>query len=230
MILFYSVHCKHCAMLLDSVRRLDTNGSVKQINIESLKHTHPNVYQQLQAVPALMILPSKELIYGKAVFDFLLLPTRGKLVSLGGATGGVTEAKPDAMGGSSSGTGVLHVEEGVMAFNGLTKSRGIYSDCFADINETEATPSDPANNPHSSFNWLSIDEMVRLGSDSPDIGSSVNMNKELKAGISSSQIATGDTGMSLETRAPRETVDVDSIRRERDKDLQALYAGQTMPI
>ena len=222
MILFYSVHCKHCAMLLDSVRRLDVNGAVKQVNIESLKHTHPNLFQQLQAVPALMTLPSKDILYGKAVFDYLLLPTRGKLVSSGGTP---QQAANTANGGTlvaqGESVGILHIEEGVMAFNGMS-NKGLYSDSFADINETEATPSDPANNPHSAFNWISIDEMMRLGAEPTE-----SKATSPAVGISS---AAATTGMGLETRAPKESLDVDSIRRERDKDLQSLYAGQTMPI
>jgi len=212
-------------MLLDSVRRFDANGAVKLMNIEALKHSHPNVYQQLQAVPALMTLPSKEIIYGKAVFDYLLLPTRGKLVSVSNPM--TNEVKTDSSHSLQKGdnVGILHIEEGVMAFNGLANSKGLYSDCFADINETQSTPSDPSNNPHSSFNWISIDEMMRLGSES----SSDTTPQGMKAGLSSAQVSSS-TGMGLETRNVKETIDVDSIRRERDKDLQSLYAGQTMPI
>lgn len=227
MILFYSVHCKHCSMLLDSVRRFDTNGAVKLMNIETLRHTHPNVYKQLQAVPALMTLPSKEIIYGKAVFDYLLLPTRGKLVSAIGQP--TNDVKIDGQPKENA-VGILHIEEGVMAFNGISKSRGLYSDSFADIHETQSTPSDPSNNPHSSFNWISIDEMMRLGS-SDASSSDGGGTQGMKAGLSSSQVAIAtNNGMGLETRATKETIDVDSIRRERDKDLQSLYAGQTMPI
>lgn len=240
MILFYSVHCKHCSMLLDSVRRMDANGAVKLMNIESLKHTHPNVYQQLNAVPALMLLPSKEILYGKSVFDYLLLPARGKLVSSGaGGTNTNTNANtnaatPDAGGRASGktndGVGVLHIEEGVMAFDGASLSRGLYSDCFADINETQSTPSDAMNNPHSSFNWISIDEMMRQGSeplDAPMVGIA---SSQMGSGGGHEGSGSGNTGMGVETRPPKESIDVDFIRRERDKDLQALLAGQTMPI
>lgn len=215
MLLFYSVHCKHCAMLLDNVRRLDATGQVKLIDIDALRQTHPNVYQQLQAVPALMLMPSKELMYGKAVFDYLLLPSRGKLV-----TGSATPAPSTTntgTGGTGTGTGCLHIEEGVMAFNG---SKGLFSDSFADINETESTPTDPANNPHSAFHWMSIDEMMRTGT----------LDEKAPATLGISSTAPASTGMGLETRAPKETVDVDALRRERDKDLQSLFAGQTMPI
>jgi hypothetical protein len=216
MLLFYSIHCKHCAMLLDNVRRLDATGQVKLIDIDALRQTHPNVYQQLQAVPALMLMPSKELMYGKAVFDYLLLPSRGKLVT--GSAPAASAATTSSAATGNANTGCLHIEEGVMAFNG---SKGLYSDSFADIHETESTPNDPANNPHTAFHWMSIDEMMRSGT----------MDDKAPAlGISSSAPGGASTGMGLETRAPKETVDVDSIRREREKDLQSLYAGQTMPI
>lgn len=40
-----------------------------------------NIEDKIHSVPALMFLPSKEIIFGKAVFDYLLLPNRGFLFS-----------------------------------------------------------------------------------------------------------------------------------------------------
>jgi hypothetical protein len=204
-------------MLLDSVQRMDSKGMIKKVSIDSLKQTHPNVFKQLQMVPALMLLPSKEILYGKAAFDYLLLPSRGKLVVGGG--GGVEENRGGMQPAASGhGTGnILHVEEGIMAFNGL---KGGYADSFADINETQATPSDPLCNPHTSFQWTSIEEMMRSGSDAG-------------AGVASSSPAGGAMsslpGMNVETRGIKEAIDMDSIRQQRDRDLQALYSGQPMP-
>jgi hypothetical protein len=35
--------------------------------------------------------------------------------------------------------------------------------------------------------------------------------------------------MNVETRGVKEAIDMDSIRQQRDRDLQALYSGQPMP-
>jgi hypothetical protein len=78
MILFYSISCQHCSVLLDTIKRHDTKKTIKLVCIDckiSLIKT------KITNVPALMFLPSKEIIYGKAVFDYLLLPNRGYLFS-----------------------------------------------------------------------------------------------------------------------------------------------------
>ena len=76
MILFYSDSCQHCSVLLDTIKRHDTKKSIKLVNIDAII---TKINHKINAVPALMFLPSKEIIYGKAVFDYLLLPNRGYL-------------------------------------------------------------------------------------------------------------------------------------------------------
>jgi hypothetical protein len=76
MILFYSETCKHCNVLLDTIKRHDTQKTIKLVVIDSIIN---KINHKISAVPALMFIPSKEIIYGKAVFDYLLLPNRGYL-------------------------------------------------------------------------------------------------------------------------------------------------------
>ena len=76
MILFYSDTCQHCAVLLDTIKRHDTNKTIKLVVIDTIVN---KISHKITAVPALMFMPSKEIIYGKAVFDYLLLPNRGYL-------------------------------------------------------------------------------------------------------------------------------------------------------
>jgi hypothetical protein len=76
MILFYSDTCQHCAILLDTIKRHDTNKTIKLVVIDAIVN---KISHKITAVPALMFIPSKEIIYGKAVFDYLLLPNRGYL-------------------------------------------------------------------------------------------------------------------------------------------------------
>jgi len=76
MILFYSEHCPHCRMLLDTIKRHDPDRRVKLVCIETLARV-PSV---IHSVPALMTLPEKKCMFGKAVFDYLLLPGSGKLL------------------------------------------------------------------------------------------------------------------------------------------------------
>jgi ABC-type antimicrobial peptide transport system permease subunit len=76
MILFYSDSCQHCSVLLDTIKRHDTKKTIKLVCIDGIVN---KINHKINAVPALMFIPSKEIIYGKAVFDYLLLPNRGYL-------------------------------------------------------------------------------------------------------------------------------------------------------
>lgn len=81
MILFYSVGCNHSKMLLDNVARYDKDKKIKLVPIDELKKQNINIEKKIHSVPAFMILPSKELLFGKDVFDYLLLPGRGILTT-----------------------------------------------------------------------------------------------------------------------------------------------------
>jgi hypothetical protein len=76
MIFFYSESCQHCSILLDTIKRHDTKKTIKIVCIDAIVN---KIKHKIKAVPALMFMPSKEIIYGKAVFDYLLLPNRGYL-------------------------------------------------------------------------------------------------------------------------------------------------------
>ena len=81
MILFYSIGCNHSKMLIDNVARYDKEKKIKLVPIDELKKQNINIEKKIHSVPAFMILPSKELLFGKDVFDYLLLPGRGILTT-----------------------------------------------------------------------------------------------------------------------------------------------------
>lgn len=87
MILFYSNSCRHCNVLLETIKKHDTKKTIKLVVIDSIVN---KISHKVKAVPALMFLETKEIIYGKSVFDFLLLPNRGYLFSSNS-----TREKPD---------------------------------------------------------------------------------------------------------------------------------------
>lgn len=80
MILFYSDYCKHCKMLLDTIQRLQAK-CIQVVSIDSLRAERRAIPPQIHSVPALMIMPSKQLLFGKQVFDYLLLPGKGVLTT-----------------------------------------------------------------------------------------------------------------------------------------------------
>lgn len=79
MILFYSDYCEHCTILLDTIKRHDTEKKIKLVSIDLLRSLKKNIDPRIHSVPALLFPSTKELIFGKAVFDHLLLPNRGVL-------------------------------------------------------------------------------------------------------------------------------------------------------
>lgn len=81
MILFYSEYCQHCKILLETIKKHDKNNTIKLISIDILRSLKKPIDPKIHSVPALMIVNTKEYLFGKAVFDYLLLPNRGVLFS-----------------------------------------------------------------------------------------------------------------------------------------------------
>jgi hypothetical protein len=83
MILFYSEFCQHCRMLIQTIHRHDSQKVVKLVCIESLTKIGKTPPPQIHSVPALLVQQGerKMLMFGKQVFDYLLAPGSGKLLS-----------------------------------------------------------------------------------------------------------------------------------------------------
>ena len=81
MILFYSDFCQHCKVLLETIKRHDKNNIIKTVSIDTLRSLKKPIDPKIHSVPALLIINTKEYLFGKAVFDYLLLPNRGVLFS-----------------------------------------------------------------------------------------------------------------------------------------------------
>jgi hypothetical protein len=67
-------------MLLETIQRHDTKNQIKLVCVEVLKAKGENVPSQVTCVPTLLTLPERRLLTGKLVFDYLLLPGKGKLL------------------------------------------------------------------------------------------------------------------------------------------------------
>ena len=154
MILFYSVFCNHCKMLLEHIKRYDKEKIIKLVSIDDLRNKNYNIESKIHSVPAFMILPSKELLFGKAVFDHLLLPGRGILcgsqntrmdkIGIGGSsttTGGTVENDVIPLVNSNTNS---DTEEGPLAFTLNTAS---FSDNFSIIEDETMVLND------KNYNW-----------------------------------------------------------------------------
>ena len=84
-------------MLLDTIKRHDSQGMVKLACVEALRAKKQAIPSQIHSVPALVLLPNKQTLFGKHVFDYLLLPGSGKLL-----TSPQTNAKPESVANASA--------------------------------------------------------------------------------------------------------------------------------
>lgn len=128
MILFYSDYCKHCNILIENIKRHDQNKICKLVSIDTLRSMKKPIDPKIHSVPALYITHTKEYMFGKAVFDHLLLPNRGVLF-----TSKITRDnnKGDAPASGISHNNISQSVEEPMAFSLGT----IYSENFSSIDE-----------------------------------------------------------------------------------------------
>lgn len=148
MILFYSDFCPHCRMLLDTIERHDTQKTIKIVSIEAMRAQGKQVPRQITAVPALVLVPSKNVLIGKHVFDYLLLPGKGKLLlNVGAEPSDITD-----IGGTGASPSVPSEP---MAYS--ISMCGL-SDAFApidhNVNVAESTLEGLSDR---SYNWASIE-------------------------------------------------------------------------
>lgn len=82
MILFYSNHCTSSKLLIDNIKRYNALEYFKLVNVEQYLAHGKKLPPQIHSVPAIMFKETKSLIFGKQVFDYLLLPGKGFLLNL----------------------------------------------------------------------------------------------------------------------------------------------------
>jgi hypothetical protein len=153
MILFYSETCQHCSVLLDTIKRHDSKKTIKLVCID----TRINILKDIiKNVPALMFLPTKEIIYGKAVFDYLLLPNRGYLFT--SKSGRNNKDEPSSLS-SPVPINEKKIDDEPEAFSLGT----IYADNFSSIDDNNI-------NNNKVYNWDYIDNDNR----------NINIEREFK--------------------------------------------------
>ena len=118
-------------MLIDSIKRYNGTDYLKFVNVESYKSKLP---KQIHSVPALFFPETKNVIFGKQVFDYLLLPGKGFLFNL---------PKKVADPTTSAVTGEP------LSFSLLKNS----SDAYSFIDEEKPDP-------HKSYIWSDVNENI----------------------------------------------------------------------
>lgn len=76
MILFYSEFCQHCNVLLDTIKRFDKSNVIRLVSIDTLRSLKKPIDPKIHSVPALYLLDNKKYLFGKEVFDYLILKNK----------------------------------------------------------------------------------------------------------------------------------------------------------
>ena len=166
MILFYSDNCGHCKMLLETIKRHNATNMIKCVSVDMLRGIGKEL-PQIHSVPALMIMPDRKLLFGKNVFDHLLLPKSGKLLQ--------TQNKESNVIQNETINNQLSNEEPAS----FSMNSNKFSDNFAMIEDDNNINNNGLHD--KSYNWSSInmqDEPINIESSIKDIGIETRTKKE----------------------------------------------------
>jgi hypothetical protein len=163
MILFYSIFCNHCKMLLEHIKRYDKEKTIKLVSIDDLRNKNMNIESKIHSVPAFMILPSKELLFGKAVFDYLLLPGRGILCSTQSTR--IDRTNSENTGGDSGGVNSDNIipNADVNAINGEPLAFTLNSSSFSDNFSIIEDESKELNDKNYKWDFITNDSNISDG-------------------------------------------------------------------
>lgn len=209
MILFFSEHCPHCRMLLESVKRYDGKGLVRLYNLD----VHPRP-AQITSVPSMLLMPSKQLLLGKAVFDYLLLPSRGVLVS--GTVGAPAPTQAHA------------APQQPIEPIGFQLDAAMTTQAFSFVPTREQPHEDALVNDRA-LGWGAFDGGAFDGSSSGGGGGGGGGGFEQYSNTPVRNEATRPAGatplpfsVNADTREQKSLPDMDSIRMAREKDLRDM--------
>jgi hypothetical protein len=171
-------------MLLEHIKRYDKDKIIKLVSVDDLRSKNIKIETKIHSVPAFMILPSKELLFGKAVFDHLLLPGRGILTTtqntrmdktgIAGATGG--NSSDTAENNIIPLTNTSENDDGPLAF---TLNATSFSDNFSIIEDE----TKELNDKNYKWDFITNDNNISDGVkniNSDDISTSTNIKNEKK--------------------------------------------------
>lgn len=226
MLLFYSIHCAHCKMLLETIQRADAAGKiVKLISVEALRAAGKAIPPAVHSVPAMMLMPSKRWLYGKAVFDHLLMPGRGALVSSGGGAGfgdDIAGAGGGGGGGGPGGVGGARESPAAAAGGALTGEPASFgfgsglSDAFAPIDNIHSAVATDSGLDDRAYLWSSVSDVAAPAA---GIGRAPGPGEQQAVPVGGA--GTGAAGGPMigsagsETRSKKQLPSLEDIRRQR---------------
>lgn len=143
MILFYSPHCSSSKLLIENITRYSAEKYFKMVDVSHYKTKMP---PQIHSVPAMMFKETKKLIFGKQVFDYLLLPNKGFLLTFKAEDPSAPSLEP-----------TTDTPASFSLFNNTSS----FGDNFAFIGESQENEM-----AEKSYTWCSITENIKI--ETPD--------------------------------------------------------------
>ena len=204
MLLFYSINCPHCIMLLNTIRNYEaTKKLVKFVCIENVLKTNPVVLNKICSVPSLMLMPSKTILKGKEVFDYLILPNKGILV---------TSLPSNDQNKNDMDVPLSHQIPGAGANAGVGE-----------------VPSEPMPTTHigsDTFGFIDDAEEQDLSKDKTLVWEMLDDPQTISLQVASKPVAPSPSpsqpvfGAQIETRTKKELPDLDIIRARREQEMK----------
>ena len=180
-------------MLLETIQRNDTQNQVKLVCVEVLRSKGEKVPEQVTCVPTMITLPERRVYTGKAVFDYLLLPGKGKLLMAVNQAAVNGTARTDETASRSSHE-PSHSQNGAgPEIDPIAFTLGEFGETFTDINHNGSIGEGVL--PDKMYTWTLI-------ADQEDTPMSVSTFKP------------------EETRPKKPMIDIERYKMERDMDLQ----------
>ncbi len=164
---------------METIQKHDKNKIVKFVCVDTLRSMQKPLNPKIHSVPALLLLNTKEYLFGKTVFDYLLLPNRGILFSSNSTRNEkrITRDPETGADGLPLPSVVQVVPDEPMAFT----LGAISVEHFSNIDDTDSTIND------KNYNWDMIDNNEAHGSTM----SSTFDTKETPGGTTSSHELEG---------------------------------------
>ena len=212
---------------MDSIKRSPTPEILKCLCLETMRAQGVAVPPSIQAVPALVVSAPNEprqLLFGKSVFDYLLIPNKGLL------TGG---APPSVSSGASGNGTEASVNAGdPEAFHFSTSGRLGNSHAFVFL-EGEAY-SDEKIDTTRQYQWGVLDDEEKNGGGGQTPPLMNNAPPPGAHGVVSGHQGLGangftDTSVLENTRNDKSLPDLDKLRVARERDIQSL-GGNSMAM
>jgi hypothetical protein len=179
---------------LETIQKHDKNKIVKTVSIDTLRSMQKPIDPKIHSVPALLLLNTKEYIFGKAVFDYLLLPNRGILFA-SNSTRNEKRITRESDASTIAEVVTQNVPDEPIAFT----LGSISAEHFSNIDDTDTAIND------KNYNWDMIDN---------------ENNSKLLISPSPSVVASSSVSYTDDPQEKKKLPSMEEIMKQRSMDIQ----------